>query len=81
MKNFVAAAVFSVAALCAGTVQASGVGDSGSGAPVALLDAGVSGVRATIFAGREILDLRGASIFWVLGGGLVAVSLLARRVS
>ena len=81
MKNFMAVAVFSVAALCAGTVQAAGAGDSGSGAPVAVLNAGVSGLKTTIFTAGPMLDFGGANIFWVLGGGLVAVSLLARRVS
>ena len=29
----------------------------------------------------QMLNIRGGTIFWVLGGGLVAVSLVARRVS
>jgi hypothetical protein len=81
VKNFVAAAVFSAVALCAGTVQASASTDSGSGASAAVLKAGASGVNAAIFTAGPMLELKGANIFWVLGGGLVAVSLLARRVS
>ncbi|MCG6865948.1 MAG: hypothetical protein LJE58_11035 [Thiogranum sp.] len=38
-------------------------------------------LEAPIFKAGGILNLRGANIFWVLGGGLVAVSLLARRIS
>ncbi|MGD8671986.1 MAG: hypothetical protein PVF07_02220 [Thiogranum sp.] len=38
-------------------------------------------LEAAIFKAGGILNRRGANIFWVLGGGLVAVSLLARRIS
>ena len=60
-------------------------------ATVAAADAGI--VQTATFAGElavidkamfqagQMIDFGGANIFWVLGGGLIALSLVARRIS
>ena len=38
-------------------------------------------IDKTVFQAGQMVDFSGTSIFWVLGGGLVALSLVARRIS
>lgn len=64
-----AAQAATVAAADAGVVQATLTGE------LAVID------KAIFQAGGSMIDFRKTNIFWVLGGGLVALSLVARRIS
>lgn len=81
MKNLVSAAVLSLLLLGSVPVSASALNAKMSVAKTAVLASEPARIEAAMFKAGGILDLRGANIFWVLGGGLVAVSLLARRIS
>ena len=83
MKNLVGGAVLCVLALGAGNGHASTVEAKAVAVqPVAVMpDSERVGMDAVIRKAGQILDIGGTNIFAVLGGGLVAVSLLARRKS
>lgn len=81
MKNLVSGAVLSLLLLGSMPVSASTLNADMSVAKTAVLVSEPARLEAPIFKAGGILNLRGANIFWVLGGGLVAVSLLARRIS
>jgi hypothetical protein len=81
VKNLVSGAVLSLLLLGSMPVSASTLNADMSVAKTAVLVSEPARPEAPIFKAGGILNLRGANIFWVLGGGLVAVSLLARRIS
>lgn len=81
MKNILSAAVLSLLLLGSAPISASALKADVSGPKTAVLAGEAARREAAIFQAGGILNLRGANIFWVLGGGLVAVSLLARRIS
>jgi hypothetical protein len=81
VKNIVSAAVLSLLLLGSATVSASALKADMSVAKTAVLAGEPVRLEAAIFRAGGILNRPGANIFWVLGGGLVAVSLLARRIS
>ena len=81
MNKLVSAAVFSVLVLGPAVTGAVTMEDHIGAAKTAALASPLAEIKPAIFSAGDILDLNGATIFWVLGGGLVAVSLLARRVS
>ena len=78
VQNIVSAAVLSLLLLGSATVSASALNADMSVAKTAVLAGEPVRLEAEIFKAGGI---RGANIFWVLGGGLVAVSVLARRIS
>lgn len=85
VRNLISALIFSCLSVASANTQAA------AAATVAAADAGI--VKTATFAGElavidkavfqpgQVIDLGGANIFWVLGGGLVALSLVARRIS
>jgi hypothetical protein len=81
VKNLVSAAVVAILILSSFSVAASAPETEA----LAVKITGVGGEQARIeeaaFGAVRIIDLGGTNILWVLGGGLVAVSLVARRVS
>ena len=81
MKNLVSAAVLSLLLLGSVPVSASALNADMSVAKTAVFVGEPARLEAAIFKAGGILKLRDGNIFWVLGGGLVAVSLLARRIS
>jgi hypothetical protein len=81
VKNLVSGAVLSLLLLGSVPVSASTLNADMSVAKTAVLVSEPARLEAAIFKAGGIFNLRGANIFWVLGGGLVAVSLLARRIS
>lgn len=82
MKHLVSAVIFSCLGLAAAGVQAATVAAADAGLVQTATFAGELAVLdKAIFQGGQTLDFGGANIFWVLGGGLVALSLVARRIS
>jgi len=81
VNNLVSAAIFSVLVLGPAVTGAATMDDHIGAPKTAALTSPLAEIKPAIFSAGDILDLHGANIFWVLGGGLVAVSLLARRVS
>lgn len=82
VKHLVSAVIFSCLGLAAAGVQAATVAAADAGLVQTATFAGELGVLdKAIFQGGQMIDFGGANIFWVLGGGLVALSLVARRIS
>lgn len=81
MKKLVSAAILSILVLGSTMAGATAVENSVGAVKTSALTGPLAEIKPAIFSAGDILELHGANIFWVLGGGLVAVSLLARRVS
>ncbi len=83
MKNLLGGAVLCVLALGVGSGHASNLESKAVAVqPVpATQESQLLGIDAVIRKAAQTLDIGGTNIFAVLGGGLVAVSLLARRKS
>jgi hypothetical protein len=81
VKNLVSAAV--VAILILGSFSAAASVPEVDALAVKITGVGVerTNIEEAAFGAVRIIDLGGTNILWVLGGGLVAVSLVARRVS
>jgi hypothetical protein len=82
VKKLVSAAIFSVLVMGPAVASAAAKEADQLGAvKTSALSGPLAEIKPAIFSAGKILDMQGVNIFWVLGGGLVAVSLLARRIS
>lgn len=79
MKKFVSGAVLSVLMLSVASGHAAKLESKAVAGPQVTQHSGVAGIDSVIREAGQVLDSGGTRIFAVLGAGLVAVSLLARR--
>ncbi len=80
MKNLVTVAVTAFLTLINAAAVAAPA-NTGVLETVNLSGGKFSGLEAVIFEIGQLADFGGTTIFWVLGIGLIAFSLVARRVS
>lgn len=80
VKNFVSTSILSI--------LVTGFSTAASAQEVVKAAANLPGIGSELIKLNEVTfqtgwigDLGGTGVFWVLGGGLVAVSLVARRIS
>jgi hypothetical protein len=81
VKNLVSAATLAVLALTVGSVHAASLEAKAAAAQPVTGHNNRVGINTVIRNPEQSVDIGGGNIFAVLGGGLVAVSLLARRRS
>jgi len=82
VKNLISVSVSFFLGLGACAVHAATVAAADAGmVQTAKLAGEIANIDKDIFQVSQTFDFGGANIFWVLGGGLVALSLVARRIS